>query len=51
MKKLIFVFGFMFAMISCNNGKTDVLSSSPVDTTDVDTTIVDSTLIDTISID
>lgn len=52
MKKLLFVFSLMFAMLSCNNStdnKATTNDSISVDSISVDTVIVDS-LIDTISI-
>lgn len=50
MKKLIFVFGLMLAMVSCGGNATTAEVAN--DSTVVDTIeFVDSTLVDTISVD
>lgn len=49
MKKLVFLFLFALAVISCGNSSTRE-GFSNVDSTAVDTTVVDSTLIDTTTV-
>lgn len=51
MKKLLFVFTLMLAMMSCGGNSAKLIEVAN-DTTEIDTIeVVDSTLIDTISID
>lgn len=51
MKKLLFVFTLMLAMISCGGNPTKIVDVTN-DTTAIDTIeVVDSTLVDTVTID